>query len=143
MTAAARVVESPADLVALADAVGERIIDASAAEGFLADPASVAIGGYRADHPAGYLIGYLVRRIDGPTMLIIYDVGVAEADRRHRVGTAMIAAALELASDAGAAKAWVITDTSNEAAMALYESTGATSSGKADRVMAWDLSREP
>jgi ribosomal protein S18 acetylase RimI-like enzyme len=139
MPAVAEPIRDPRVLVRLVEAVGERAIVAEEAEQFLVDPAVVAIGGYCDGKPAGYLIGYLVTRLDGARMLIVYDLAVATAARRRGVGRRMIGAALGVARRAGAAKAWVVTDDANASALALYRSTGAVDSGDDDRVLWWKL----
>lgn len=133
----ARPITRPETLVSLADAVGERSVGAEAAARFLADTDVVAIGGFLGGEPAGYLIGYLVTRVDGDPMLLVYDVSVAGPMRRRGIGRAMVEAALRIAVEARAAKAWVVTRWSDEPAMSLYRSTGAVPSGDDDIVMSW------
>jgi ribosomal protein S18 acetylase RimI-like enzyme len=139
MAASASRVTEPGVLVTLAEAVGERSIGTPEAVRFLADPDAVAVGGFADGTPAGYVIAYLVTRIDGDPMLIVYDVAVAAHARRRGVGAAMIHRALRIARDAGTAKAWVPTDRDNDAAIALFRSTGAEASGGDDLVMWWRL----
>jgi ribosomal protein S18 acetylase RimI-like enzyme len=126
-------------LVAAIAVAGDRTVTDDDARAFLEDPASVGIVGTVDGAPVGYLVAYLVRRIDGRSMLIVYDVGVAAAARRRGVGRAMIDAALDFARLSRCSKAWVITDHGNEAAMALYRETGAGHSGDDDAVMSWTL----
>ena len=137
MSAHAGPVTRPPDLVSLADAVGERSIDVDRASRFLAGPGSVAVGGHLDGRPAGYLIAYLVTRIDGEVMLVVYDVSVAAPLRRRGVGTAMVEEVLRIAGTAGATKAWVLTDHGNEPARAMYRATGAIASDRDDLVMWW------
>jgi GNAT superfamily N-acetyltransferase len=132
-------VGDPAELIELIDAVGERSVDHAAASRFLSDPSSVAVGGYLDDTAAGYLIAYLVTRIDGHRMLIVYDVAVAAPSRRRGVASRMIATALERASVSGASKAWVVADGASRPALALYHSTGAVPSDGDDRIMWWPM----
>ena len=120
-------------------AVGEREVGEEEVRAFLGDPASVGIVGSADGAAAGYLLGYLVRRIDGARMLIVYDVSVAAESRRRGVGRAMIDEALALARQEGASKTWVITEADNDAATALYRATGAQHSDTDDVVMWWEL----
>ena len=123
-------------LIAVA-AVGERSISKDDAMPFLEDPASVGIVGSVDGRPAGYLVAYLVRRFDGHAMLIVYDVAVADGDRRQGVGTAMIEEALEIARRSGCSKAWVVADRANEAVVGLYRATGAHPTATDELVMWW------
>lgn len=139
MDVSAEPVTSAGALVAAVLAVGERSVTEDEVRSFLEGPASVGIVGRADDAPSGYLIAYLVRRIDGHSMLIVYDLGVAPDERRRGVGRAMITEALAVARHAGCTKAWVITDHDNAAAVALYEATGAHHPATDDAVMWWEL----
>lgn len=87
----------------------------------------------------GFAFGYeLPRRHGAATSLFVYEVDVAPAARREGVGGALLRALSDAAVERGIEEGFVLTNASNAAAMALYESVG----GKrpyADDVM-WDLS---
>ena len=126
-------------LVAAIAAVGEREVGEDAVRTFLEDPASVGIVGAVDGVAVGYVIAYLVRRIDGASMLVVYDLAVAADHRRLGVGRAMVDEVLATARRARCSKAWVVTEANNEAAVGLYVATGAQHSGEQDVVMAWEL----
>ena len=84
---------------------------------------------------AGFALAYELPRIDGDTMLFFYEIGVRESDRRRGLGRALVAELLSVCRERGVAKMWVETDESNEAAMALYRSTGAVRADGGDHVV--------
>jgi ribosomal protein S18 acetylase RimI-like enzyme len=139
MGATARRPTEPGEWASVIDAVGERSVELQDAGAFLGDPSTLAVAGYLDGQGCGYLAGYLVTRVDGSPMLIVYDVSVAQGCRRHGVGTAMVSLALEHARRRGASKAWVVTDHGNDAAAGLYRATGATFSADDDLIMWWPL----
>lgn len=72
--------------------------------------------------PAGYLHGAFVHRVDGGLMLMVYDLEVAAAHRRCGIGTALMQQARQIAKDEGASDTWLVTESDNVEAVALYES---------------------
>jgi aminoglycoside 6'-N-acetyltransferase I len=56
--------------------------------------------------------------------LWINEIGVTPAHQRHGVGKRLLDALFARARALGCADAWVLTDRSNEAAMALYAAAG-------------------
>lgn len=77
-------------------------------------------------HPVGYLQGQLLDRLDGERMMLIYDLEVAEDQRRKGAATALIERSLELAAEHGASRSWLISDPQNEPARAFYIARGAS-----------------
>jgi len=61
---------------------------------------------------------------DKPAELWINEVGVSPAHRRRGLGAAVVGALLDEGRRLGCVNAWVLTDRSNEPAMALYASCG-------------------
>jgi len=61
---------------------------------------------------------------DKPLELWVNEVGVASTHRRKGLGSAVLRALLEVGRAKGCRSAWVLTDRSNPAAMALYLSVG-------------------
>lgn len=80
--------------------------------------------------PIGFAVAYLLDRInENHRMALFYEIEVAEAHRRRGVGRAMIETLKSMCGAEGVAKMWVQTSPSNEAAVALYPSTGARAAG--------------
>jgi GNAT superfamily N-acetyltransferase len=75
--------------------------------------------------PCGFLTAHRLQRFDRRRAeVLLYEIGVDERLRRRGVGAALIAAVKRWAREAGADEVWVLTNTGNAAAMALYASTG-------------------
>ncbi len=75
--------------------------------------------------PVGYIVAYLLDRVDrDQQMMFFYEIGVAESHRRRGVGTRMIAALKAICRTADVMKMWVPTGRSNIPATRLYASTG-------------------
>ena len=85
--------------------------------------------------PAGFLLAYLLDRIDrDQPMMFLYEIGVAESHRRRGIGTQMIAELKAVCRSHDVMKMWVPTGRSNIPAMRLYASTGATPLPSGDEV---------
>ncbi len=97
---------------------------ARAAE-LLGDPRTLFLVAFEDERPVGFVLAYeLIRRHGDPSKLFVYEVDVAEGYRRHGVASALMLELARLARERGIRAGWVLTDRSNEAAMALYESVG-------------------
>ena len=70
-------------------------------------------------------------------MLLVYEVAVDAPYRQRGVATALMSEAEALAHEVDAASMWLITNRSNEPAMALYASTGGVADGEDDVVVRW------
>jgi aminoglycoside 6'-N-acetyltransferase I len=62
---------------------------------------------------------------DKAPQLFINEVAVAESHRRRGIARGMIDRLVRIAAELGCTEAWVLTDTNNAAAIALYRSAGA------------------
>ncbi|MDH5675781.1 MAG: GNAT family N-acetyltransferase [Myxococcales bacterium] len=103
---------------------------------FLSREANVLIAASDGDAPTGYLIAYLLDRVDADRqMLCIYEIEVSESHRRTGIARAMINSLKDLCRQLDASKAWVITNRSNRAAVQLYSSTGAHCEPAGDEIM--------
>jgi len=92
---------------------------------FLSCRANVLIVAIDHGEPVGYIVAYLLDRIDrNRRMMFFYEVGVAEAHRRRGIGKGMIAELKEICRTEDVMKMWVPTSRSNVAATRLYASTG-------------------
>jgi ribosomal protein S18 acetylase RimI-like enzyme len=102
---------------------------------FLSRPENVLIVGCEGDVPVGYLIAYLLDRVDRQQpMMFFYEIGVAEAHRRRKIATRMIRELKATCRARNVMKMWVPTGRSNVAATRLYASTGAVPLPAGDEV---------
>jgi ribosomal protein S18 acetylase RimI-like enzyme len=101
----------------------ERIPTLEEAEIFLADPRHVILA---ADELDGFLLAYVLARIDGRVGMFLYEIGVAGGSRRRGLGRALIEEAKRIAQEAGAFEMYVLTEPGNDTANAFYAATGAT-----------------
>jgi aminoglycoside 3-N-acetyltransferase I len=85
--------------------------------------------------PVGYLLAYLLDRVDRvQQMMFFYEIGVAASHRRRGVGTRLIGEVKSICREADVMKMWVPTGRSNVAATRLYASTGAVPLPSGDEV---------
>lgn len=99
--------------------------DDGALDAFLADPDCYLILAVENGHVIGSLNGHRLRKPHcvAPQFLL-YEIDVLESHRRNGIGRALVDAFSEAARAAGAEEEWVVTNNSNEAAMALYRRCG-------------------
>jgi ribosomal protein S18 acetylase RimI-like enzyme len=94
---------------------------------FLSRPENVLIVATDDGTPVGYIVAYLLDRVDrDQQMMFFYEIGVAESHRRRGIGTRMVTALKLVCRAQNVMKMWVPTGRSNIAATRLYASTGAT-----------------
>ncbi len=75
--------------------------------------------------PVGYLLAYELSRVDrDQAMMFLYEIGVAESQRRQGIGAAMIDEIKSICRERNIMKMWVETNESNVAAMRLYQTAG-------------------
>lgn len=81
----------------------------------------MAVAAFADSRPVGLAYGYLLP-VPGEKadMLLLYSIDVAEGWRRRVLGTQLVEALRRYAPDS----MWLLTNASNEAAMALYEQAG-------------------
>jgi ribosomal protein S18 acetylase RimI-like enzyme len=104
-------------------------------EKFLARSENVLIVAEQDGVPTGFLLAYLLDRVDrDQRMVCLYEIDVSEHHRRRGIGRAMIETLKSICKKENAMKAWVITNRSNLAAFRLYESTGAAADPSGDEV---------
>lgn len=93
---------------------------------FLANPDNLLVAGRLNGEIVGFLTAYRLQRFDDRVAeVLLYEIGVDEAHRRHGVARAMIDSMLAWAAETGATESWVLTQDDNVAALALYAATGA------------------
>jgi len=95
--------------------------DAGAMGAWLADDHNVMVGAWVGDEPAGMAYGYHLARPDGGAdMLLLYSIDTAEAHRSQGIATRL----MEEMKTIARGRMWLLTNESNQAAMALYEKAG-------------------
>ena len=93
---------------------------------FLSRPENVLIVAIERGVPVGYVVAYLLDRVDrDQKMMFFYEIGVAESHRRRGIGKQLITELKSICREADVMKMWVPTGRSNVAATRLYASTGA------------------
>jgi ribosomal protein S18 acetylase RimI-like enzyme len=97
---------------------------ASGPMAFIADPRSFVFGAYIDNEVVGWLWGAHMWRPDGRMMSYVHEVDVVADHRRKGVATSLVEAAIGLARRNESHAMWLLTDTTNEPAKALYEATG-------------------
>jgi ribosomal protein S18 acetylase RimI-like enzyme len=103
---------------------------------FLSRPSNVLIVAVEADQPIGFLLAYLLDRVDrDQPMACLYEIDVLESHRRQGAGRAMVDALKAVCTQAAATKIWAITHRSNAAAVGLYRTTGAVAAPEGDDVV--------
>ena len=93
-----------------------------AARAFLGDPNVLFWIAERDDDVAGFLSCQLVRRRDQPAELLLYEIGVRAAQRRHGVGRALVAVMNAWMAAHHVVEVWVLAD--NPGAVAFYRACG-------------------
>lgn len=103
-----------------------RFPDADSMEAFLSGAENVLLVAEEENAPLGFLLAYRLARWDqARPMLFLYEIEVLEAHRRRGIGRALVAELQAIGRREGCLKLFVITNAANEAAMALYQATGA------------------
>lgn len=95
---------------------------------FLDSPNTTALVAQAGGEIVGWVHGAVMQRVDGDTMALLYEIDVAEGRRRSGFGRELVDAFLGAVRDRGCSRVWVITDVDNDAAIALYEASGAVRS---------------
>lgn len=112
--------------------------DAPDATRLLADDRTFYVAALDDALPVGFVFAHeLLRRHGDSTMLLVYDVEVAEEYRRRGVGTRLMRELEAIARERAISTGFVLTNAANDAAMAFYESLGGTRPND-DDVM-WDF----
>jgi aminoglycoside 6'-N-acetyltransferase I len=136
MAAVVRLLE-PGDVAVLArvapEVLDRGVVPRLAAE-FLADPRHHIAVAVDDGLVVAFASGVHYVHPDKPAELWINEVGVSPAHRRRGLGAAVVDALLDEGRRIGCVNAWVLTDRTNAAAMALYESCGGEAA-KGDTVM--------
>jgi ribosomal protein S18 acetylase RimI-like enzyme len=111
-------------LARVADEVFDNAVDDDLTRQFLADPRHHIAVAIDADMVVGFASGVHYIHPDKGPELWINEVAVAPTHQRRGLGKGLLRALLGVAKAHACAEAWVLTDRSNGAAIALYASVG-------------------
>jgi ribosomal protein S18 acetylase RimI-like enzyme len=99
--------------------------DESAVVGFLSDPAHYLLLALEGARVVGSLNGYALRHPHRrEPAFLLYEIDVRPERQNRGIGTALVEGFVAHARAAGAFEVWVVTNQSNEAAMAMYSRCG-------------------
>ncbi len=110
------------ELVEVARRFKEHVPTPEAADAFLLDPRHVVFVEGKLD---GFLLAYVLSRMDGRTAVFLYELGVAEHARRQGMGRRLVEEAKRIGRAKDAFEMYVLTEPDNEPANRLYAATGA------------------
>ena len=144
MTVAIRVLRAgdEAVLANVADEVFDNPIDPEMTAEFLADPRHHFAVAVDDGLVVGFASGVHYVHPDKRPELWINEVGVAPTHHRQGLAKAVMNALLDVGRARGCGEAWVLTDTGNAAARALYTSLGGTEGaddGPADQTLGYSF----
>ena len=92
---------------------------------FIADDNNALFVAYWENNISGFLTAYRLQRFDKrKAEILIYDVGVDKNFRQKGIGKVLISEVKKWAKEVEADEVWVLTNTSNLPALALYKSSG-------------------
>lgn len=114
--------------------------DLEQGEKFLSNPDNALFLAFVEGAAAGFLTAYRLQRFDYKKVeVLLYEIGVEEEFQRQGIATKLIEAVKDWAAEVGAAELWVLTYSSNEAAMALYKSCGGEEDEPGTRMFTFKL----
>ncbi|MFI6055625.1 GNAT family N-acetyltransferase [Streptomyces violascens] len=112
----------------------QHLYDGPAREGwaarFLAAPGHLMLIAYIAGAPVGFVSGIEVLHPDKGSEMCLYELAVAEPQRRRGIGRALVDALAAVARERGCYDMWVGVDTDNDPALATYRAAGAKDDGR-------------
>lgn len=110
------------------------------AEGLLADRRALMLVAFDGELPVGFVLAHeLPRRHGDRSKLFVYEVDVAPSHRRRGIASALLARLAELARERGIRAGFVLSETDNGPANALYRDAGAST--EAVNIL-WEFSYE-
>jgi aminoglycoside 3-N-acetyltransferase I len=120
------------------EAVVRALADREPQTALLADERTIFLAAFDAEFPVGFVLAYeLPRRHGDASILFVYEIDVQEERRRQGVATALMNELARLARERGIREGFVLTEESNEPAMAFYASL--ESERPHDDDVMWDL----
>lgn len=90
----------------------------------LDDPATVVFVAEVDEEIAGWCHGYLMHRVDGGTMSLLYEVDVVPQHRRKGFAKRLIQEFMATAMVLGCSSMWILTEPDNSPAHSLYAALG-------------------
>lgn len=111
-------------LAKVAEDVFDNPVDPGLSRAFLADPRHHIVAAIDAGVVVGFLSAVDYIHPDKPAELWLNETGVAPTHQGQGLAKAMMLRMLEHGRSLGCGTAWVLTDTTNQAANALYRSAG-------------------
>lgn len=97
------------------------------AHAFVANPDNLLLLATTPDLICGIVVAHRLQRLDAlRAEVLLYSIDVHEAMQRRGIGRALVEATKVWAEEIGADNTWVLTERSNQAAMALYRAAGGT-----------------
>jgi ribosomal protein S18 acetylase RimI-like enzyme len=130
-------------LASVAPGVFDNPVDPDLANEFLVDPHHHIAAAIDGGVVVGFASGVDYIHPDKPREFWINEVGVAPTHRGRGLGKSVLRALLEHARALGCREAWVLTETDNEAANALYAALGGKTMTREQRGYAFRLDRKP
>lgn len=116
-------------------------VDDTAMQDFLKDPNCFVVAAFNGNEALGCIVAYRLKRFDGdPMELYVHAVDVVESQRRQGIGREMIDFLKGSLRELDCAELWLITERDNEAAVALYTSTGGKAHAEDKIIFEWLLS---
>jgi ribosomal protein S18 acetylase RimI-like enzyme len=102
----------------------------------LAADETIFLAAFDGSEPVGFVFGYeLPRRHGSPSILFVYELDVDEGYRRQGIATRLLDELGRIARSRGIREGFVLTETDNDAANALYRSLG----GERVETVMWDF----
>lgn len=99
--------------------------DLQEGQNFLSNPDNALFVAFWEGQAAGFLTANRLQRFDKRRAeVLLYEIGVDENFRQRGIAKALIQEVKKWAKTVGADEVWVLTNTSNKPAMALYKSAG-------------------
>lgn len=118
----------PAQLERVAPDVFDCPVDTALCEAFLADPRHHLALATDSGTVVGFCSGTRIAHPDKPDQLFINELGVAMAYRRRGLARQLVRMVLDVAQGHGCSEAWVLADSENAAAHAVYAGAGGSAS---------------
>lgn len=107
---------------------------------FLSNPDNALFVARDKEILCGFATAHRLQRFDRrQAEVLLYEIGVDEACRRRGIGSGLIGAVNLWASQVGADEVWVLTERTNQAAMALYRVTGGQEDGPYTTMFTYDV----
>jgi aminoglycoside 3-N-acetyltransferase I len=114
--------------------------DPDAVRAYLADERNIFLLAFKGSKAAGFLRGTELGQLKSTQgQMFLYEVGVLPESRRQGIAGALVRWLLDYCREQGFEEVFVFTDPSNEAAVELYQSTGAVTETPADRMFVYRL----